>query len=119
MHCRHFWSDNQINAYAEQVAIAGRQQPLVDLPEVSGCAFFVRKDIWEQMEGFDRNLRDYGNESELCTRLLTHGWRVVWTRASYIHHFGRQTYSRIWEENHILDRAHAARLYMNQKHNVV
>lgn len=116
MHCRHFWTDSKIYAYAERVVTSGRKQPLVDLPEVSGCAFFIRKDVWEQMGGYDPDLPDYGNESELCMRLHERGWRIVWTRQSYIHHLGRQTFGQL-SEDALWARWRAARQHIDRKHN--
>lgn len=115
MHCRHFWTDSQIHGYAERVVAAGRQRPLVDLAEVSGFAFFIRKNVWEQLGGFDLNLPDYGNESELCVRLRERGCRMVWTQGSYIHHFGRQSYGRL-PENTLLDKWQLARRYIDKRH---
>ena len=98
MHCRHFWNDSQINAYAEQLVRADKANAIVDLPEVSGCAFFIHRKLWEELGGFDANLPDYGNESELCLRILQCGRRIVWVRGSYIHHLGRQSYGKLNEK---------------------
>jgi GT2 family glycosyltransferase len=115
MHCRHFWTESQINGYAAQIVVSGRRQLPVDLPEASGCAFFIRKKVWEQAGGFDENLPDYGNESELCMRLRERGWRIVWAPSSYIHHFGRQSYGRE-DEKRLLSMWQAARSYIDEKH---
>ena len=45
-----------------------------DQPEISGFAFFIRREVWENFGGFDEKLPDYGNESELCIRLLKSGY---------------------------------------------
>jgi len=90
--CRHYWNDSQIFTFAQKYIEAHKYSPLVDLHEISGFAFFIRREVWENFGGFDENLPDYGNESELCIRLLKSGWRLVWTRNSYIHHFGRASY---------------------------
>lgn len=114
MHCRHYWSDNEINAFAYKTVADSRLKPCVDLSEASGCAFFIRRRLWEQLGGFDPNLPDYGNESELCMRVLNAGWRIVWVQGSYIHHFGRQSYGR--EEGSLAPRWAAARRYIESKH---
>jgi len=91
-YCRHHWNDCQIFAFAEKYVEAHECSALVDLTEISGCAFFIRKEIWEEFGGFDEKLQNYGNETELYIRLLKTGWRLVWTRNSYIHHFGNISY---------------------------
>lgn len=77
--------------------------------------FFIRRELWEEMRGFDPNLQDYGNESELCMQILERGWRIVWARASYIHHFGRQTFGRL-PEKILQANWQAAREYIARKH---
>ncbi len=97
---RHEWDEPTIEAFAHLYTRRfGRDylNPLLaparfDVREVSGFAFFIRRDVWREMEGFDKKLPDYGNESELCARLVKLGRRLVVTRGSYIHHLGRQSF---------------------------
>jgi GT2 family glycosyltransferase len=93
-HCRHYWSDEQIWCFAEQYVARHRKEPVVDLPYVGGFAFFVRRAIWDEMGGFDKHLPDYGNELEFCRRLTRRGLRIVWSKTSYIHHLGNESYGR-------------------------
>lgn len=90
--CRHFWSDSQIFGFAEKSVKPWPPRSFVELPKVGGFAFFIRRSLWEQLEGFAPNLPDYGNEFELCERALSQGWKIVWTKRSYIHHLGQQDY---------------------------
>jgi len=108
---RHYWNDCQIFAFAQKYVNEHKDSELVDLTEISGLAFFIRRDVWETFGGFDENLPDYGNESELCIRLLKSGWRVVWTQNSYIHHFGNVSYA---EEKK--NKSFSARTYILKKH---
>jgi GT2 family glycosyltransferase len=94
LYCRQYWSDEQIWSYAERYVARHRQEPVVDLPMVGGFAFFIRRAVWEQMGGFDRNLPDYGNETEFCGRVKKAGARIVWSKGSYIHHLGSESYGR-------------------------
>ena len=95
LHCRHFWTDSQIVAFARKYLEKVKQPDLVELPEISGFAFFIRREVWREFNGFHLALHDYGNESELCGRLRHAGWRLAWVRACYIHHFGEQSYSQL------------------------
>lgn len=94
MHCRHYWTDSQIYGFVERTIAKCRENRMTDLTEVSGCAFFIRRELWAKMGGFDPNLPDYGNETELCLQLLKQGFRIVWTQGAYIHHLGRQSYGK-------------------------
>lgn len=94
MHCRHYWTDSQIYGFVERTIAKGRENRMIDLAEVSGCAFFIRQELWAKLGGFDPNLPDYGNETELCLQLLKQGFRIAWTQGAYIHHLGRQSYGR-------------------------
>jgi GT2 family glycosyltransferase len=114
MHCRHYWSDSQICGFAERTTATGCRR-MVDLNEVSGCAFFIRRQVWNKLGGFDPNLPDYGNESDLCIRLLVEGFRIVWTKDAYIHHLGRQSFGREGEAR-LLDRWRTVRKYIAKKH---
>ena len=114
--CRHYWTDAQIFAFADKHISALAQHSPVDLPEVGGFAFFIRRHLWEQLGGFDPNLPDYGNEVELCRRLSILGWRIVWTPGSYIHHFGSKTYSTTFGDAFVSARCDAAQEYINKKH---
>jgi GT2 family glycosyltransferase len=115
MHCRHYWSDNQIFAFAEKYVGSQKPRSWVDLPEIGGFAFCIRRELWEQLHGFDENLPDYGNESELCVRVRKLGLRVVWTQNSYIHHFGGQSYGG-GADGFIRDKARAGNDYIAEKY---
>jgi GT2 family glycosyltransferase len=94
LYCRHYWSDEQIWSYARRYVARHLREPVADLPMVGGFAFFVRRAVWDGMGGFDKNLPDYGNEKEFCGRVKRAGARIVWTKGSYIHHLGSESYGR-------------------------
>ncbi len=114
-YCRLYWSDSQINAFAKKY-IELQEEPLwEDLSRISGFAFFVRRTLWQSYGGFDSNLPDYGNESELCARILRDGHRLVWTKNSYIHHFGQGTYVKLIGKKALSERRMAAQKYIDSK----
>jgi GT2 family glycosyltransferase len=116
MHCRHYWNDSQICAFAERLAATAPRPAIVDLPWICGCAFFIRNDVWRRLNGFDRNLPDYGNEVELCARISGMGLRMVWVRSSYIHHLGGQSYADTIGDEEIQSRMLTTYQYVQQKH---
>jgi GT2 family glycosyltransferase len=95
MHCRHYWNDSQIFSFAEQYISGLKPRAWVEIPQAGGFAFFLSHELWNRLGGFDENLPDYGNESELCVRVRKLGLRIVWTQNSYIHHFGGQSYGKL------------------------
>jgi GT2 family glycosyltransferase len=107
---RHLWTDNQINSFARRYTRAQPSKSWVDLyPQYAvGFAFFIRRELWEVLGGFDLGFPDYGNEFELCMRVRKLGYRVVWVKNSYIHHFGRQSYSLLGRREVIKKMNHAS-----------
>jgi GT2 family glycosyltransferase len=88
---------------------------VVDLPSLGGFAFFVRRTVWDQVGGFDKNLPDYGNETEFCWRLKKAGLRSVWSKGAYIHHFGSESYGRTLGFGTISSRCIEAESYIREK----
>lgn len=109
------WNDNQICAFAERLLTQFQGPVVMDLAWISGNAFFIRRTLWEHLGGFDHKLPDYGNEIELCGRVVENGHRVAWVRNCYIHHFGRQSYRAILGDKGISERIRAAELYTTEK----
>lgn len=109
---RHHWSDSQIYSFAQYLLTNCEQPFVVDLPWLSGFALFIRRKLWNQLKGFDKKLPDYGNEVELCSRVVKAGYRTAWVRNSYIHHLGGQSYSQILGHAIILNRIRAAEEYL-------
>jgi GT2 family glycosyltransferase len=109
------WNDNQICAFAKRLLTQFQEPAVVDMTWVAGFAFFIRRSLWEQLGGFDQNLPDYGNEIELCSRVAENGYRIVWIRNSYIHHFGQQSYGDTIGVGAITARTRAAEIYVKAK----
>jgi GT2 family glycosyltransferase len=113
--CRFYWDDGQICAFAERLTVNPPQPAIVDLPWVSGFALFLPRRLWEEMGGFDPTLPDYGNEIELCKRVLERGLRTVWIRNAYIHHFAKQSFGETIGEDGIQARIQAADIRAKQE----
>jgi GT2 family glycosyltransferase len=113
------WNDNQICAFAKRLSTQFQERAVVDLDWIAGFAFFIRRSLWEQIGGFDHNLPDYGNEVELCARVAERGYRRVWIRNSYIHHFGQRSYGSTIGVGAITARTRAAEVYAKEKNKTV
>lgn len=114
--CRSYWNDNQIRAFAERLTTAAFQPFIVDLPWISGFAFFMRRSLWENLGGFDDNLPGYWNDIELSKRVVNSGYRTVWVRSAYIHHLGSQSYRKTLPGPEIEARLLARLEYIRDKH---
>lgn len=115
-YCAEYWNDLQISAFARLLMDSSPSPQVVDLPLIIGSAFLIRRDLWEELEGFDPNLPDYGNEEELCRRVVKMGYRTVWVRRAYIHHLGEQSYVKKIGKPSIQERKRLAKRYIIEKH---
>jgi GT2 family glycosyltransferase len=112
---RQHWNDSQICDFAFRLLAEGKDPIVADLDWASGFAFFIRRSVWEQLGGFDRNLPDYGNELELCKRVAGEGYRRVWVRNAYIHHLGGQSYGDAIGDEAIVARKQSTLIYIEGK----
>ncbi|HZZ43827.1 MAG TPA: glycosyltransferase family 2 protein [Tepidisphaeraceae bacterium] len=55
---------------------------------ISGCFFLIRRDLWEQLGGFDPAFFMYGEEADLCLRAKKIGHRCLVCPDATIVHYG-------------------------------
>lgn len=56
---------------------------------VTGCFLLIRRDLWEQLGGFDESFFMYGEEADLCLRARALGRTPLFTPdAQIVHHGG-------------------------------
>jgi GT2 family glycosyltransferase len=111
---RNHLTDNQICGFAMRLLAESKNPIVMDLAWASGFAFFIRRSTWDQLGGFDRSLPDYGNEVELCKRVAARGYRRVWVRNAYIHHFGGQSYGETISAEAIAARKISTSIYIEK-----
>lgn len=66
---------------------------IIDIPLVNGFCLGLKKNVFEAVGKFDVNLNSYGNEKELLIRIRNAGYRTVFVKGCYVHHFGKVSYS--------------------------
>jgi len=54
----------------------------------SGAAFAIKKNIFEQFEGFDEDFEFHMEEIDLCWRVLNGGFKASFTPNSVVYHLG-------------------------------
>ncbi len=59
-----------------------------DVPFVVGACFLIRTDAFRDMGGFDERYWLYGEEADLCRRLVDAGWRVRYVAEAHASHAG-------------------------------
>jgi GT2 family glycosyltransferase len=57
-----------------------------EVAAVSGAAFAIRRELFEQMRGFDEDFFIYMEETDLSMRCRLAGWRIVYTPRSIVYH---------------------------------
>lgn len=55
---------------------------------VTGCLFFVRRELWERLGGFDERFFMYAEDADLCLRARAAGSRVLLCPQAEIVHVG-------------------------------
>lgn len=60
----------------------------MDVPYLSGCFMFLKLDALRQVGFFDEKIFMYGEETDLCRRLINGGYRTVfYPKVNIYHHF--------------------------------
>ncbi len=64
----------------------------MDVDWVQGSALMLRREVYEQIGGYDEGYVMYSEELDLCKRAKQAGWRVIYdSNAQIIHHGGKST----------------------------
>lgn len=71
------------------------QYAFQEIKLVNGFCLGIKRTVFNKVGGFDPNLKCYGNEKELLIRIRNNGYKTVWGKGSYVHHFGKISYSKI------------------------
>ena len=85
-----------------------------DVDIVVGAALFIRKGLFEALAGFDETFFMYFEESDLCRRAQTKGWKVVHAPSVSLIHLGGYSVSKTPDKLRLDYRR--SQLYYYQKH---
>ncbi len=58
---------------------------------ISGAAMLFRRQVYEEIGGFDERFFMYGEDLDFCKRIFDKGWGVVYVSNAKIIHFGGQS----------------------------
>ncbi len=57
----------------------------------SGACFFIRKSVFEEMNGFDPDFFAHQEEIDLCWRIFNKGYKIEYNSKSIVYHVGGAT----------------------------
>jgi GT2 family glycosyltransferase len=67
-----------------------------DVPMLSGAALLVRRELIEEVGGFDERFHMYSEDNEWCWRIIRAGWRLVFDPGAVVCHQGGASALRRW-----------------------
>lgn len=66
------------------------------VPMLSGAALLVKRDVIDQVGGFDERYHMYGEDNDWCWRIVRGGWQLVFQPEAVIRHLGAQSSLQRW-----------------------
>lgn len=61
---------------------------------VSGAFMFIRREALDQVLGFDPDFFMYGEDLDLCYRVMRHGWKITYVHTTSVIHFKGESTKR-------------------------
>jgi GT2 family glycosyltransferase len=68
-----------------------------DVGMLSGAAMLVRREVVDEVGGFDESFHMYGEDNEWCLRMRRAGWRLVFEPAAVVMHHGAASSHKRWD----------------------
>ena len=82
---------------------------------LSGAAMLVRREVVDEVGGFDERFHMYGEDNEWCLRMVRAGWTLLFEPAAVVMHHGAASSLKRWDEHEKL-RVQAAAYLDFQRH---
>ncbi len=67
-----------------------------EVPMLGGAAIMARREMIEQVGGFDERFHMYGEDNEWCWRIRKADWRLMFVPGANVVHYGAQSSSKRW-----------------------
>ena len=64
---------------------------------LSGAAILVRREVIDEVGGFDEHFHMYGEDNEWCLRITRAGWLLLFEPASVVMHHGAASSVKRWD----------------------
>ena len=90
----------------------GQHDGVRDVLAVSSAGMLVRRELWDELDGFDPALPMFRDDIDFCWRAREAGARVVIATDAVVHHAeaaarGRRPLAAVMNRPHLVDRAHS------------
>ncbi len=72
----------------------GQYDDITEIFWASGCALFIRSDVFWEQNGFDERYFAHQEEIDLCWRIINSGKKVYYTYKSKVYHVGGATLNK-------------------------
>jgi N-acetylglucosaminyl-diphospho-decaprenol L-rhamnosyltransferase len=66
------------------------------VPMLAGAAIMARREMIEQVGGFNERFHMYGEDNEWCWRITKSDWRLMFVPGVKVLHYGAQSSSKRW-----------------------
>ena len=67
-----------------------------EVPMLGGAAIMARREMIEQVGGFDERFHMYAEDNEWCWRIMKSDWRLVFVPEAILRHHGAQSSGKRW-----------------------
>lgn len=69
----------------------GQYNDSIEIFWASGACFFIRKEVFNQLNGFDADFFAHQEEIDLCWRAFNEGYKTIYNSKSVVYHVGGAT----------------------------
>ena len=83
-----------MNSASDQLEYGGYASVIRNYGAVTGAVMAYRKELFDQMGGFDEFFRVDYNDIDFCLRCIQAGYRVVFTPHAQLFHFHNSSFKR-------------------------
>jgi GT2 family glycosyltransferase/tetratricopeptide (TPR) repeat protein len=83
---------DQLEEFAERVAMENRGKWIYS-SIVSGFCMLIKKSIWDELNGFDTELKNGNEDVEFCCRVNDHGYSCWVDKSAFVFHHGSKSLS--------------------------
>lgn len=73
----------------------GQYDDIKEIFWATGACMFVKKNVFEELNGFDADYFAHQEEVDFCWRAKNHGYKILYVGASKVYHLGGSTLSNM------------------------
>ena len=73
----------------------GQYDDIKEIFWATGACMFVKKNVFEELKGFDNDYFAHQEEVDFCWRAKNHGYKIMYVGASSVYHLGGSTLSNM------------------------